>query len=59
MPTKELIDTTCLIPKCELDGVGYDIERVHDEEGNPCFVVYYQCPEGHKFALEVDREEPA
>ncbi len=46
----------CPEPKCSLASRGCDIESAWDEEGEPIWAVSYECPEGHKFIAEFDRE---
>ncbi len=45
----------CVEEGCKLKAHGYDIESAYDEENQPIYAVYYECPEGHKFLAEYDR----
>lgn len=46
----------CPEPNCGIKSNGCDIEAVFDEEGAPVWAIHYECPEGHRFIAEFDRE---
>lgn len=46
----------CVEDECGLDAKGYDIEKAYDEEDQAIYAVTYECPEGHRFVAEYERE---
>lgn len=46
----------CVEEGCELEAKGFDIESAWDEEDQPIWAIFYECPEGHTFIAEYERE---
>lgn len=46
----------CVEHGCKLEAKGYDIESAWDEENQAIWAIFYECPEGHKFVAEYERE---
>jgi hypothetical protein len=46
----------CAEDGCYLESRGYEIERAYDKENQPVYAVFYECPEGHKFIAEYERD---
>lgn len=46
----------CVENGCKLKAKGYDIESAYDEEDQPVWAIFYQCPDGHEFVAEYERD---
>ena len=46
----------CADATCSLEAKGYEIEEAWDKDNEPVYAVYYECPEGHRFVAEYERE---
>lgn len=57
--TGKKVIVKCVEDGCELTARGYDIESAWDEENQPVWAIFYECPEGHRFIAEYEREEKA
>jgi hypothetical protein len=49
----------CVEQGCGCVARGYDIESAWDEEDQPVWAVYYECPDGHTFIAEYERKVEA
>ena len=46
----------CAEPGCKQDAKGYDIESAYDEEDQAIWAISYECPQGHRFIAEYERQ---
>jgi hypothetical protein len=46
----------CVEQDCGCEARGIDIESAWDEENEPIWAIYYECPDGHSFIAEYERK---
>jgi hypothetical protein len=56
IPLEKKVFMKCAEKGCSLEARGYEIEEAWDKDDEPVYAIYYECPEGHRFVAEYERE---